>query len=110
LKKFIFTLITVCLVGLSFQGYASAEGQQLAPQKVNLSDAQKQELDALHKQLFSTKKELINKYVEFGVFTQEQGDLMLKKMEERYQKLKDNGYMLRWHHHQERMPHPQKNN
>jgi hypothetical protein len=31
-------------------------------------------------------------------------------MEERYQKLKDNGYMMRWHHHQEKMPHPQKSN
>ncbi|WP_175991435.1 YckD family protein [Bacillus sp. Marseille-Q1617] len=110
MKKFIFTLVTVCLLSFSLHGYASAEGQQLTPQKVNLSDTQKQELDKLHKQLFTTKKELINKYVEYGVFTQEQGDMMLKKMEERYQKLKENGYMMRWHHHQGKMPQPQKNN
>ncbi|MEG9297836.1 YckD family protein [Mangrovibacillus sp. Mu-81] len=110
MKKMIFTLITACLLTFNFQGYASAESQQVAPQRVNLSDAQKQELDKLHQELFTTKKELINKYVEYGVFTKEQGDMMIQKMNERYQKLKENGFMMRWHHHQGKMLHPQKTN
>jgi hypothetical protein len=110
MKKIIFTLIAVCVLSLNFQGYASAEDQRTAPQKVNLSDAQKQELDKLHQELFTTKKALINKYVEYGVFTKEQGAMMIKKMNERYQKLKENGYMMNWHHHQGKMFHPQKTN
>jgi Protein of unknown function (DUF2680) len=108
MKKTLLTLMTVCFLSFGFTGYASAEGQQAAPQKVNLTDAQKQELDKLHQQLFNSKKELINKYVEYGVFTKEQGDMMLKKMEERYLKLKENGYMMRWHHHEGKKLHPQK--
>ncbi|OIU71453.1 YckD family protein [Rossellomorea aquimaris] len=108
MKKTLLTLFTVCLLSFGFNGYAAAEGQQAAPQKVNLTEAQKQELDKLHQQLFNSKKELITKYVEYGVFTKEQGDLMLKKMEERYMKLKENGYMMRWHHHQGKNLHPEK--
>jgi hypothetical protein len=110
MKKIIFTFITVCLLCLNFQGYVSAEGQQIAPQKVNLSEVQKQELDKLHQELFTTKKALINKYVEYGVFTKEQGDMMIQKMTERYQKMKENGFIMKWHHHQGKKLHPQKTN
>ncbi|MCA1053914.1 YckD family protein [Rossellomorea aquimaris] len=111
MKKWIFTLMSICFLSFSMLGSAYAEGEQDTPQKVNLTDTQKQELDKLHKQLFSTKKELINKYVEYGVFSKDQGDRMIKKMEERYQALKQNGYMMRWHpHKQGKLPHSEKSN
>lgn len=94
------SILAVFLLSLGFGSLASAEGEGQAPQqKVNLSEEQKAELGKLHDQMFSTKQELVKKYVEYGVFSKEQGDRILKMMEDKHQKLKENGYMMRWHPH-----------
>lgn len=63
---------------------------------VELSDAQKQELQGITEVIFANKKEMINLYVEFGVLTEEKGEKMLKKMEKHHLKLKENGYVPKW--------------
>ncbi|KUO51329.1 MAG: hypothetical protein APF76_17190 [Desulfitibacter sp. BRH_c19] len=66
-------------------------------QTVELTDAQKGELAALHKDIFGKKKELINKYVEFGIITKEKGDKIISRMEKCYEDLDENGFMPQWH-------------
>ncbi|PFA62133.1 hypothetical protein CN378_21175 [Bacillus sp. AFS015802] len=100
MKKMVVSIAAVLIICLSFSTFASAEGQGQTPeQQVKLTEQQKAELGKLHEQMYLTKKELVKKYVEFGVFSKEQGDKVLKMMEEKHQKLKENGYMMRWQPH-----------
>ncbi|UTE75880.1 MULTISPECIES: YckD family protein [unclassified Rossellomorea] len=100
MKKIVVSIAAAFIISLGFSSIVSAEGQGQAPgQKVNLTEDQKAELGKLHEQMYSTKKELVKKYVEYGVFTKEQGDKVLNMMEAKHQKLKENGYMMRWHPH-----------
>lgn len=64
-----------------------------AIQKVELTDVQKQELETLMKSIFNQKKEVVHKYVEFGVITEEKGEKMLKNLDRHYKKLEDNNFM-----------------
>ncbi|MEH7222666.1 DUF2680 domain-containing protein [Bacillus sp. JJ1566] len=66
--------------------------------KVELTDKQKQELDELYLELLETKKEIINKYVEFGVLPKEKADKKLNFLDEHYQKTKEHGYIPMHHH------------
>jgi hypothetical protein len=66
---------------------------------VELTKAQQNELDALHKAAFEKHKLIINKYVEYGVFTKEKGDKIITNMEARLAELKANGYVPKWDHH-----------
>ncbi|MCH1626814.1 YckD family protein [Fredinandcohnia quinoae] len=61
--------------------------------KVELSDEQKKELDALFTDLLETRKAIINKYVEFGIFSQEKADKKLSWLDKHYTKMKENGYV-----------------
>jgi hypothetical protein len=100
MKKMVISIAAAFIISFGFSSLASAEGSGQTPeQKVNLTDEQKAELGKLHEQMYSTKKELVKKYVEYGVFSKEQGDKVLKMMEVKHQKLKANGYMMRWHPH-----------
>ncbi|WP_044336859.1 DUF2680 domain-containing protein [Rossellomorea aquimaris] len=99
MKKMFVSILAVFLISLNVGTIAAAEGEPQTP-KVNLTEEQKAELGKLHEQMYSTKKELVKKYVEYGVFSKEQGDNVLKMMEAKFQKLKENDYMMRWHPHQ----------
>ncbi len=100
MKKMVISILAVFMISFSFGTFAYAEGEGQTPgQKVNLTAEQKAELGKLHEQMYSTKKELVKKYVEYGVFSKEQGQKVLNMMEEKHQKLKENGYMMRWHPH-----------
>ncbi|NMH70204.1 YckD family protein (plasmid) [Cytobacillus spongiae] len=110
MKKMMVSVLVVLMISLSFGTFAAAEGEPVTPsdQKVELTEEQKAELSKLHEQLFSTKKELVNKYVEYGIFSKEQGNKVLKMMEAKHQKLKENDYMMRWHpqpHHGKKLDH-----
>ncbi|OEF96599.1 YckD family protein [Desulfuribacillus alkaliarsenatis] len=64
--------------------------------EVNLSVEQKNELAKIHKDLLQNKKQLISKYVEYGVVTKEQGDKITSRFDERYDKLEKNGFVPKW--------------
>jgi len=64
--------------------------------KPELTDKQKKELAKLYKNLYETQKKLITKYAEYGVITREQASLWLSRLESRYEKLKENGYVPAW--------------
>lgn len=61
---------------------------------VKLTEAQKKELAALHKEILDKRKEVISKYVEYGVMTKEKGNMIISRLEKRYEKLEENGFVL----------------
>ncbi|NEY72165.1 DUF2680 domain-containing protein [Bacillus mesophilus] len=69
--------------------------------KVELTDEQKEELKELYEEMLESKKEIIKKYIEFGVLTEEKGSKILEKMESRLKELEENNYVPNWdkHHH-----------
>lgn len=54
-----------------------------AAQVTPLTDEQKKEMEPLYNQMFETKKQMLQKYVEFGRLTQEQADQRLSWMKDR---------------------------
>ena len=48
-----------------------------------LTDQQKKDVDDYKQKLSALRKELVDKYVAAGVITREQGDAMLKRMEQK---------------------------
>lgn len=75
------------------------EQQPVHPPKsnVHLSQQQKQQLSILHKEIYMKRKELISKYVEYGIIPKKKGDKIMKHMERRYQKMERNGFVPKWH-------------
>ncbi|TWL88760.1 hypothetical protein CHCC15292_2445 [Bacillus licheniformis] len=51
-----------------------------------LTDKQKNELASLQKDIMEKKKQLINKYVEYGILDQERGKEIKSHIEKRYEK------------------------
>lgn len=90
-------LLSFFLLG-GIQANAEMEKDAEKP-KVELTDKQKQELDELYLELLETKKEIINKYVEYGVLPKEKADKKLNWLDEHYQKIKEHGYIPMHHHH-----------
>jgi argininosuccinate lyase len=68
---------------------------------VQLTEQQKKELSILHKDILAKKKEVIAKYVKYGVIPKEKGDKIISHLEERYAKLEQNGFIMKHerHHH-----------
>jgi ribosomal protein S20 len=106
MKRISFLLISILFAGsiLIGPGIADAHEENVETQKtVKLNQKQQKELDALYQDLFKKHKQIIDKYVEYGVFTQEKADKILSHMEEKRTKLKENGYVPKWDrnkHHQ----------
>lgn len=67
-----------------------------AIKNVKLTKEQQEELAGLSQEILMKKKELVSKYVEFGVLSEEKGEKVIKKMEEHYQKLESNGFIPQW--------------
>lgn len=97
-----FTLFSVHSIA-----YGNEGTQNQNEKNVQLTDEQKEELNELHMELMELRKELIEKYIEFGVISEEKGKKMIEHMEKHYEKLKENGFIPRWHKHR---PMPPKEN
>ncbi|MDQ0351950.1 hypothetical protein J2R98_001782 [Alkalibacillus filiformis] len=65
---------------------------------VELTEEQKAEIEALHHNAFEQHKVIIEKYVEYGVFTEEKGDKMKSYLDERFEKLKENDFIPKMDH------------
>ncbi|AYA74553.1 hypothetical protein DOE78_03275 [Bacillus sp. Y1] len=111
MKKFV-GIMAACLLSMSIFGAASSFAEVEKPedanntQEVKLTDAQKAELAKLHKGILEQKKQLIQKYVEYGVIPKEKADKMIQRFEEHYKMLEENGFIFRGPHGgSERGPH-----
>lgn len=99
-------LVSIIIMAVLFLGFINSPIQaQSTPgqskQQIELTEKQVIEVKKLYQKLFETKKELINKYIEYGVLSKEEGDLILTKMEEHFKKMNVKGYIPNWgrHHH-----------
>lgn len=94
-------MVSILVIGLMMiAGTMSiqATGNSLINEKepVKLTDSQKSELTAIHKEVFEKKKELVNKYIEFGLISKEKGEKIISKMEKHLENLDEKG-LPRWH-------------
>lgn len=88
-------MVFAFVITLGAPAYSAAEAES-APPKVQLTDPQKQDLAARHQDILAQKKEVVAKYVEYGVISEEKGKKIISRMEQRYQKLEQNGFIPRW--------------
>ena len=102
MKKIILCLSIACIAWLmgGQQVNVSAETQGNKDASVQLTEAQKKELEDLYNDLFVKKKEIINKYAEYGVITPEKAEKKLARLEKFKAELQENGYVAHWHHHE----------
>lgn len=100
-------IITLAMVFLLAIGgvFTSASAQTDAEEtkEVTLTDEQKNELAGLYGEVFEKKKEIISKYVEYGVFSEEKGNKIIEHIDAHSKKLAENNYIPkhRHKHHQE---------
>lgn len=104
-KQIIISLTSVALLlGLfTMPTYAEQNNPIEQEKQIQLTEAQKAELSEIYQDIMEEKKELIQKYVEYGVLSKEKGDKMIQKFETRYKMAEKNGFMLPCiphdHHH-----------
>ncbi|MDG5786125.1 YckD family protein [Evansella sp. AB-P1] len=63
---------------------------------IQLTEEQKNEMSELQSDVLEKKKEIINKYVEYGVFTSEKGEKIKQHLDKHYSKLEKNGFIPKW--------------
>ncbi|MBY0099371.1 YckD family protein [Mesobacillus maritimus] len=89
--------------GVVFTSAAAQNQETEETKEVKLTEEQKNELAKLYDEAFEKKKEIITKYVEYGVFTVEKGDKLIEHIESHYKKLEENNYIPKYgnhkHHH-----------
>lgn len=83
------------LTAISSPVYSATSAETTKPD-IQLTEQQKQELATLHKDILNKKKEVISKYVEYGVMSEEKGKKIISRMEKRYQLLEQNGFIPKW--------------
>ncbi len=110
MKKWMFIVLAgIMMTTVSFTGISAsvqaAEEKAPAPPEKSLTDAQKTELEAMHKDVLQREKAIIHKYVEYGVMTKETGDMILEHMDKRFEKVKENGYVPPRHFGKMPIPH-----
>lgn len=115
MKKWMFIILAGIMLSVaSFTGMLSSAHatEEPAPVEKSLTDAQKAELETMHKDVLQREKDIIHKYVEYGVMTKESGDLILDHMDKRFEKIKEHDYIPPRHFG--KMPHlkpePKKDN
>lgn len=93
------TTIALLMAFLAMPTYAEQNKPVEQKKQVQLTETQKTELSEIYQDLLEEKKELIQKYVEFGVIPKEKGDQMIQKFEEHYKMIEQNGFNLPHHPH-----------
>ncbi|MDC3424445.1 YckD family protein [Aquibacillus sp. 3ASR75-11] len=63
------------------------------PKEVKLDDQQQKQLAILYEGLINKKKGIVNRYVEYGVYSKEKGEMIKKHLDKYYQKLKENNFL-----------------
>ena len=95
-KQIVTSLTTVALLfGLFITPTYAEQNKSVEQEKqIQLTDSQKAELSEIYQDIMEEKKELIQKYVEFGVLSKEKGDQMIQRFEKHYKMAEKNGFML----------------
>ena len=96
MNKFWLGVMATVLLSVGTMGFNPVEAGAETPTDVKLTEEQQEEMSNLQKDALEKKKEIINKYVEYGVFTEEKGQKIISHIEERYSKLEQNGFVPKW--------------
>ncbi|WP_078427111.1 DUF2680 domain-containing protein [Alkalihalobacterium alkalinitrilicum] len=103
MKKLTIGVLSALFLSMTAFGPLPAQAEfndkQAEIQEVKLTKEQKEELSVLHRDVLEKKKEVISKYVEFGVFSEEKGTEIIEKFEKHYAKLEENEFIPKWDHH-----------
>lgn len=96
MRNTLMSLLAIAIMSMSFGGPAFAKSGQpkgkMEKSKIHLTETQKKELSGLHKKMLKDKKEIISKYVEYGVMSKQKGEKVKEHMERHFQKMERNGY------------------
>ena len=109
MKKTVIVLVVLALLAAMTAAVALASGDQATSGSVTkpsleqrqqireklsaLTEDQKNELNGIQSQINELRKKMIDKYAEFGVITQEQADQAKTRMDERQNKMQENGML-----------------
>ncbi|OIJ10811.1 hypothetical protein BKP37_17270 [Anaerobacillus alkalilacustris] len=98
MRKSVVSLLVVILLSMSLGtvSLAHQHEDEMDMNKVELTAQQKEELGSLMKDILEKKKEVISKYVQFGVLSQEKAEKINSKFELHYQKLEAEGFIPKW--------------
>jgi hypothetical protein len=102
MRSFWMTLMAALLLSVTVVGTFPVHAEEITTPEgkatVKLTDQQKNELAALHKEILEKRKEVISKYVKYGVITEEKGKKIVSHLDKHYEKLEKNGFIPHWDH------------
>uniref|UniRef100_UPI00240A8536 YckD family protein n=1 Tax=Piscibacillus halophilus TaxID=571933 RepID=UPI00240A8536 len=81
---------------LSMGVFGSVSAEPAVNEDVELTEEQKSEMAAMQKEVLEKEKEIIQKYVEYGVFSLEKGEKIIGHLDKHYEKLEENGFIPKW--------------
>ncbi|QOR65999.1 DUF2680 domain-containing protein [Cytobacillus suaedae] len=100
LKRLTICFSLLCVFNLFTQPADIIHAEKLEHKTdIQLTADQQEELENLYKEMFETKKQLINKYAEYGVITQDKAEEKIARLGRFQEKLKEHGYAPHWPHH-----------
>ncbi|MDY7433174.1 YckD family protein [Bacillus sp. V26] len=97
-------LIAAAFISLTGTAEAAGKQNQQPPANVTLTEQQKKEIEQLEADILKKRKDVISKYVEYGVLPKERGDHITNHMVKHFEMMKQNGFVPKPHPH----PHPHK--
>ncbi|MEC0321626.1 YckD family protein [Bacillus subtilis] len=105
MKRITINIITMFIATtvISLTGTAeAAEKQQQPPANVTLTDQQKKEIEQLEAEILTKRKNVISKYVQYGILPKERGEHIKNHLDKHFEMMKQNGFAPKHH------PHPHK--
>lgn len=105
MKRITINIITMFIAAavISLTGTAEAvEKQQQPPANVTLTDQQKKEIEQLEAEILTKRKNVISKYVQYGILPKERGEHIKNHLDKHFEMMKQNGFAPKHH------PHPHK--
>lgn len=90
------TAAILCSISFGFGGPTAFAEESGPKQTVELTDKQKKEMEKLYKKMVEQHKKVVDKYVEYGVFTKEKGEKIHQIIDKKYEKLEKNGFIPSW--------------
>ncbi|MBB6453801.1 hypothetical protein HNQ94_002252 [Salirhabdus euzebyi] len=96
-------ILSICMVSLlsfsvMFNINIHAEDTAVEKPNVELKEDQKKVLDQMYGELLEKHKQIIEKYVEFGLMSKEEADKKFERLQQFHEKLKESGYVPNWEH------------
>ncbi|UQZ48414.1 YckD family protein [Bacillus sp. PK3-037] len=95
-------LIAAAVISLTGTAEAAEKQNPQPPANVTLTEQQKKEIEQLEADILKKRKDVISKYVEYGVLPKERGDHIKNHMVKHFEMMKQNGFVPKPH------PHPHK--